>query len=533
MQGVGQPGRGLEGRHEDAVGQTGAPGQRGPCDLADRLEDGEVIAHGPGRGEHLEVQPVGVHVQHQAAIQGVGEPFCKGRHGGGARVGQPAARRSCDIDRAALGCLLVGAVTVGAPVAVEHLVGRIVRGGDAIEPVDRVSALEGVAMPVHDNVRAVGFEDGVEVFARGLAHGVGVRVVEVLAVRRLVPVGDDPRLGVAGQIVGEPLELGGGGSGAAAVVVGVQADEMDVGVVERVVVLAAGGRAAAFALRGHAVNAPVGAGGHAVMVAAGREDRRVLEDVGIDVEDSALIGGVRAAHAALLVVAAGEPDVGGLAVGGGEVQIGVAHGDLGRVTAAVIAEEPHARGPAAARGRRGDEIVVGTGLDGPGGGANGVIVLGLGRQARERDAVVSAACGIVRERRETAGRRPEADAAHRGLGGAPADGDVGRPAAAQIRPARDGAGDDAGDGDRIGSGNSRFVQAVGHDSEEAVAPVHEAGYLVGVRRLRVREEECWGSIARLVEGHAGDGPAARARGGGGAQVDSGRRAESRAVGRTG
>ena len=101
--------------------------------------------------------------------------------------------------------------------------------------IEQIGTLIRVAVPAEDQVHAVGLEDRQEVLAHFDQLKFGVGIMRSLRVRRMVPVGDDPLLGSGLQVQLQPhRHVAGWGT------VGghrIEAYEVDVGVIERVIVL--------------------------------------------------------------------------------------------------------------------------------------------------------------------------------------------------------------------------------------------------------------------------------------------------------
>ena len=71
--------------------------------------------------------------------------------------------------------------------------------------VEQMAAFVGMTVAGEDEIDAVVFEMGQEVLAHLDEFGFGVGVVAALGVGRVVPEGDEPGLGGAGEVVGQPL----------------------------------------------------------------------------------------------------------------------------------------------------------------------------------------------------------------------------------------------------------------------------------------------------------------------------------------
>ena len=225
--------------------------------------------------------------------------------------------------------------------------------------VEQVAALVGVAVAGEHQVDAQALEDRQRVLAHVGHPTVGVGVVRPLAVGRMVPVGDHPVAAVGGEVGGQPGEHGAGGRAVA--LEGVEADEVEVAVVERVVGLGprrhaarlGGPRQGEDVVVGTGLGGGVGAG--AVVVAEGGPQHRGAQLARVHVEDGGLVLGVGAGDVG--VVAEHQPEVGPAV--GGERLVGVAHRAGVGVGGPRVAHHPDAGRPGEARRRAGDEGVIG------------------------------------------------------------------------------------------------------------------------------------------------------------------------------
>ena len=166
---------------------------------------------------------------------------------------------------------------------------------------------------------------------------------------------------------------------------------MDVGIVEGIVGFGAGGYPAGLPTLGQGEDVIVGAtltrrvGTVRVMVAKRGPQHGLSQHRGIAVsraEDCILVLAIRAVRVS--VIAQHQPQVG--VARPGEVQIGIAHGPLAATVGAGVPEDPDAGGFGGPRHRRGkDEIGTIPASDRPGTGADGVVVLGVGRRNAEQD----------------------------------------------------------------------------------------------------------------------------------------------------
>ena len=146
-------------------------------------------------------------------------------------------------------------------------------------------------------IDAVIFEVRNHVLPHLVPIDLGVGIVAALAVGWMVPVGDDPvlrRVGKVGLEPGQHCAAGGPGD-----VGGVQDDEVDIGVVERVVGFRTRSEAPCFTacgerevfIEGSALGRRVGVGG--VVIAECRPEYGPAQQAGVHVEELALILGIR------------------------------------------------------------------------------------------------------------------------------------------------------------------------------------------------------------------------------------------------
>ena len=154
--------------------------------------------------------------------------------------------------RRAKGRFAIDTPTVPAAVRrTDDILGVFQRAGIFVVAVKQIGAFVGVAVAVEDEIDAPRLEHRHD-FAPHVAHGpfavlVLVRVVRAFGVGRMMTVGDAPVLAVGSEIGLEPPEHQAVGR---AIAVGrVEADEMDVGVIERIVGLRPGHHAASLPLR--------------------------------------------------------------------------------------------------------------------------------------------------------------------------------------------------------------------------------------------------------------------------------------------
>jgi len=110
---------------------------------------------------------------------------------------------------------------------------------------EQVGTLVAVAVSAQHQIDAAGLEDGQKILTHLDQLGFGVRVMRSLGVGGVMPERDDPGGGGAFEVELKPP--GHGAVGRPVRRHGIQADEMDVGVVKRVVAFRARGDAAGFA----------------------------------------------------------------------------------------------------------------------------------------------------------------------------------------------------------------------------------------------------------------------------------------------
>ncbi len=146
----------------------------------------------------------------------------------------------------------VGALAFGATVAGLEDVTVFPSLAFAVVSVDEVRALVIVGMTAEDKINAAGFENG-EKIGPHVVHaaarvGVFVGVVGAFGVGGMMEEDDDPVAGGGCEIGAEPLRHG--AVRVARAVVGIQADEVDVGVIEGIISLGARRNTAGLAHRG-------------------------------------------------------------------------------------------------------------------------------------------------------------------------------------------------------------------------------------------------------------------------------------------
>lgn len=242
---------GIRGRQGDPGGEVldclhmaGAEDRRGI------VHDAEAVAYFPGAVNEMEVELSAMHVDGDRAKLGE-----RADHGGvveAVGAASLAGAAGDRVDRSGIGTddLEIGTVSVRLAIArLDDVLAGIERTAESVVAIEESAAFVGVAVAIEDEVDPAAFEDGeknlahVRHAARGIAEA--IRVVRTLGVGRVVPEGDGPFLLVGIEISGEPL--GHGTRGAARRVVGIEADEMGIGVIERIVGAHTGGEAAAFA----------------------------------------------------------------------------------------------------------------------------------------------------------------------------------------------------------------------------------------------------------------------------------------------
>ena len=114
--------------------------------------------------------------------------------------------------------------------------------------IDEERSFVGMAVARQHQIHAIALQDGHGVLPHLDQLDLAVRLVRAVAVRRVMPVGDDPVLIGDRQVVLQPVQHDPAlVRGRAIRAVRVQNDEMDVGVIERVVGLGSGGQPARLA----------------------------------------------------------------------------------------------------------------------------------------------------------------------------------------------------------------------------------------------------------------------------------------------
>ena len=337
------------------------------------------------------------------------------------------------------GWLGVGPVSALPAVArLLDVAGGAERAGGAVVAVEEERPLVRVAVPAQHQVHPAVFQDRVDVLAHLDEVRFGVRVVRALGVGGVVPVSDRPVGRVGGEIVLQPGGHGPGGRTAGGE--RVQADEVDVAVVEGVVGLRAGGDAACLAGGGHGVVEVVdrhATAGRRFVVAAGREQDGLAQHGGVDGEQVGLH--LRVGGGAVGVVPQHEPEI--RVPGAREAEIGVAHGGLRGAPGARIAQHPDPRGLGGPGAGSSEHEVVGVVSRQHGaGGPDGVEILRVGLKAGDTNLVFGGAGGVVDGAGEVADGRAVPHPAVAGRAGTPANRDRAGRTVLQVGPAGDGLG---------------------------------------------------------------------------------------------
>ena len=324
------------------------------------LVDGEGIVDDPRLAEEFHIHPQAVHIHHHGAeaaeIDGMG--------GVPGEVEEAALPRvSADhIDCAAIGADAAGGFAIGRLLAQagiqDHARGEA--AGETVVPVEQAGAFIDVAVTAEHEVHPVAFQDRHRVLAHLDEIGAEVGVVRAEGVGRLVPEGDDPILLRGHQVLLQPGEHG--RAGRAIRGRRIQADEMDVRVVEGVVTLVAGGDAARLAVAREVEDFEVGKLFHFtvgidVVVADGGPGHGLPQQLRVGIEDAALILAIRAG--VIGVVAQHEPQVGAARRMVGVFQkllVAVAHVILDLAAGPEIADDPEPHRPRL--GGRSDEVMI-------------------------------------------------------------------------------------------------------------------------------------------------------------------------------
>jgi hypothetical protein len=256
--------------------------------------------------------------------------------------------------RAEAGGLAVGAVALRVAVAVveDHVLGR--GGVGRVGPVHQHGAFVHVGVAGKHEVHAAGLEDRHDIMAHLREVLLAVGVVAALGVGRVVPEGDEP-VGPGLVEIG-PEPLGHRRGGLAVEIVGIEADEVYVAVVEGIVGLGAGGDAARFAAGRDRVGVVVGpdAGGAArgvplVVAHRGPADRMAERGV-VGLEEAALelvVPAVVVGHVADM-----QPEIQRTSIAADLVDHGPMHGRLRLAAGPPVADDPEAIGPSRADRRR-------------------------------------------------------------------------------------------------------------------------------------------------------------------------------------
>ena len=250
-----------------------------------------MVADRAAARQELRVETVAVHVDDQGAdfIQRK-----KMRRVIQAAAADLAAAAGDDIDRAQVELIfLISAVASFAAVASIDLHGGAERAGETVVAVEKIGTLVDMAVAVEHQVHAARFEDRQDVLPNLHEVRFPVGVVRSLGVGRVVEVNDDPLLGGVGEIVLQPQRHRTVGLASAGH--GIERDEMDVRVVERVILAGAGSETAYLAVlrRGEDVEVGernVGAGGlGGLVVAEDGPEEQIPQGRGIHVEHAALV----------------------------------------------------------------------------------------------------------------------------------------------------------------------------------------------------------------------------------------------------
>ena len=115
-------------------------------------------------------------------------------------------------------------------------------------PIEQIRAFVGVAVAAEHQVHPMALQNRVGILAHLLEFGLRVRIMRALAVGRMVPVGNEPLLGVGTQVGLQPRQHR--PTGRAVTIRRIQADKVDVGIVEGIVRFSARGHAAGLPLLG-------------------------------------------------------------------------------------------------------------------------------------------------------------------------------------------------------------------------------------------------------------------------------------------
>ena len=341
----------------------------------------------------------------------------------------------------------INAIALSTAVAwLFHVDAGIEARAGAVVAVDEKGALVDVRVAREHHVDAAGLEDRQEILPHIDEAALAVGIVRALRVGRMMEERDDPVARRRREIGLEPL--GHGAVGRARRVLGVEAHEVNVRVVERVVRLGARGDAAGLAARGQREDVIVdaglrdGIGAVTIVIAESGPKGRGAERLGIDLEERFLVIGVGAIRVG--VVAEHEPQIGGaFSV---EFVVGVAHGELAGALGAGIAEHPNTRRTGWPGGRRCDEgihggferLAVAVGV--LSGTADRVEVAGARLQAGELHDVLGGDAEGVGRGGERFLREPIADVGTLRRVGAPADDHARRGGELEIGTAQNGGG---------------------------------------------------------------------------------------------
>ena len=241
-----------------------------------------------------------------------------------------------------------------------------------------------MAVPAHDEVHAVGLQDGQHIFPHFSKAGFGIGIVGTFGIGRMVPVDNGPILGICLKVVFQPNQHGRAGIPARPVF-GIQYDEMNVGEVERIISFGSGSQPAGFAVFGKVKNIEVGVElvdgiADVNIVVADRRPKHGLNELFFVhvLKQSRLVLLVRTG---IIGIVSQQKDEVSMSIAD-VVVIAIAHRAGVAVAGAAIAQHPCPDRLRGAGIRRGLEEMVGV-PSGKNAGvvAHGVIITGVGRQA--------------------------------------------------------------------------------------------------------------------------------------------------------
>ena len=264
-----------------------------------------------------------------------------------------------------------------------------------------------------------------------------VRIVRAFRVRRVMPEGDNPVLRRRSEIGLEPSEHR--ASRSADRCHRIKADEMNAPVVKRVIFLRARGHAARLGGCRQVEDAEIRRRADVrirvlrrLVIADGGPQHRLPQISRIHVEHRSLI--LRVGARVVGVVAEHQPHVRVPIVR--ERRVAVAHRCGHRVLRPGIPEHPNTRRLRRADGRRGEKVKLTPRRERRRRAADGIPILRVRRQPRERHLMLRRRSRIVLRQSETTRARAELHPAVRRHARAPADDDTRGRAHLQIRPAR-------------------------------------------------------------------------------------------------